>query len=98
MTSRITRLGWTHEWAVGKHIGIVLFPDVEELDVVGPWEALSFWARSYPQDGYAVSCLSRAGGLVTCANGLTMRAHHSFADAPPLKVLPYPGGRAPGRS
>ena len=31
-----------------KHIGIVLFPDVEELDVVGPWEALSFWARSYP--------------------------------------------------
>ena len=40
-----------------------------------------------------MSCLSRAGGLVTCANGLTMQAHHSFADAPPLKVLPYPGGQ-----
>ena len=75
-----------------KHIGIVLFPDVEELDVVGPWEALSFWARSYPQDGYAVSCLSQAGGLVTCANGLTMQAHHSFAEAPQLEVLLYPGG------
>ena len=76
-----------------KHIGIVLFPDVEELDVVGPWEVLSSWTRSYPQDGYAVSCLSRAGGLVTCANGLTLQAHHSFADAPPLKVLLYPGGQ-----
>jgi transcriptional regulator GlxA family with amidase domain len=76
-----------------KHIGIVLFPDVEELDVVGPWEVLSFWARSYPQDGYAVSCLSREGGLVTCAQGLTMQAHRSFADAPPLEVLLYPGGQ-----
>ena len=76
-----------------KHIGIVLFPDAEELDVVGPWEVLSFWARSYPQDGYAVSCLSRAGGLVACAQGLTMQAHHSFADAPPLEVLLYPGGQ-----
>ena len=76
-----------------KHIGIVLFPEVEELDVVGPWEVLSSWTRSYPQDGYAVSCLSRAGGLVTCAQGLTMRAHHSFADAPPLEVLLYPGGQ-----
>ena len=92
MTSRITRFEWTHEGLSLKHIGIVLFPDVEELDVVGPWEALSFWARSHPQDSYAVSCLSRAGGLVTCANGLTIQAHHLFADAPPLKVLPCPGG------
>ena len=40
-----------------------------------------------------MSCLPRAGGLVTCADGLTMQAHHSFADAPPLKVLLYPGGQ-----
>jgi len=31
-----------------KHIGIVVFPEVEELDVVGPWEVLSHWTRSYP--------------------------------------------------
>jgi len=49
--------------------------------------------RSYPQDGYAVSCLSAAGGLVTCAQGLTVQADHSFADAPPLDVLLYPGGQ-----
>lgn len=76
-----------------KHIGIVLFADVEELDAIGPWEVLSFWARHFPDDGYAVSCLSRSGGLVKCAKGLTIQAHHAFDDAPPLEVLLYPGGQ-----
>ena len=76
-----------------KHLGIVLFPDAEELDAIGPWEVLAFWTRSFPDDGYAVSCLSRAGGLVPLAKGLTVQAHHSFADAPPLDVLLYPGGQ-----
>lgn len=75
-----------------KQIGIVLFPGVEELDAIGPWEVLSYWTRSYPQDGYAVSCLSRSGGLEQCAKGLTVQAHHSFADAPTLEVLLHPGG------
>lgn len=39
-----------------------------------------------------MSCLSRRGGLVPCAKGLTVQAHHSYADAPPLEVLLYPGG------
>lgn len=76
-----------------KHIGIVLFPDVEELDAVGPWEVLSAWTRQYPEDGYAVTCLAPTGGLVTCAKGLVIEAHHSFADSPPLEVLIYPGGQ-----
>jgi len=75
-----------------KQIGIVLFPDVEELDAVGPWEVLSYWTRTYPQDGHAVSCLAAQGGLVHCAKGLAVQAHHSFASAPPLDVLLYPGG------
>ncbi|MBC2642478.1 MULTISPECIES: DJ-1/PfpI family protein [unclassified Rhodococcus (in: high G+C Gram-positive bacteria)] len=76
-----------------KHIGIVLFDDVEELDVVGPWEVLSAWTRTYPDDGYAVSCLSATGGSVRCAKGLVLGAHHSYADAPSLEVLIHPGGR-----
>ncbi|HLI77378.1 MAG TPA: DJ-1/PfpI family protein [Acidobacteriaceae bacterium] len=74
-----------------KYIGILLFAGAEELDVIGPWEVLSSWTRSHPEDGYAAYCLSKAGGLVQCTNGLTMQAHHSFADAPPLEVLLYPG-------
>lgn len=76
-----------------KHIGILLFTDVEELDAIGPWEVLSSWTRHFPEDGYAVSCLSRSGGPVTCANGLVVEAHRSYAEAAPLEVLVYPGGQ-----
>ena len=79
--------------AAAKYIGIVLFAEVEELDAIGPWEVLSSWTRSNPGDGYVVCCLSKAGGLVRCAKGLTVQADHSFADAPPLDVLLYAGGR-----
>ncbi|MGY2082491.1 DJ-1/PfpI family protein [Blastococcus sp. SYSU DS0539] len=75
------------------HIGIVLFQGVEELDAIGPWEVLSYWTRNFPQDGYDVSCLSASGGLVQCAKGLVVQAHHSYADAPALEVLLYPGGQ-----
>lgn len=34
-----------------KHIGILLFSDVEELDAIGPWEVVAYWTRNYPQDG-----------------------------------------------
>lgn len=76
-----------------KHIGIVLFSDVEELDAIGPWEVLASWTHFFPEDGYAVTCLSRTGGLVQCAKGLVVQAHHSFVDSPPLDVLIYPGGQ-----
>lgn len=80
-----------------KTIGILLFPDVEELDAIGPWEVLAFWSRQFPQDGWSVTTLSTSGGLVECAKGLGVRAEHSYADAPPLDVLIYPGGRGTRR-
>lgn len=76
-----------------KHIGILLFPDVEELDAIGPWEVLSFWARTWPEDGWRVFTFSQEGGEVLCAKGLTVRADHSEADRPRLDVLIYPGGQ-----
>jgi transcriptional regulator GlxA family with amidase domain len=78
---------------VTKHIGILLFPDVEELDAVGPWEVLSFWTRMWPDDGWAVTTLAKDAGLVTCAKGLRIYAEHSYDTAPPLDVLLYPGGQ-----
>jgi transcriptional regulator GlxA family with amidase domain len=78
---------------MAKHIGIVLFDDVEELDAIGPWEVFAAWAKFFPDDGYEVSCLSPNGGLVTANKGLTIAAHHSFADAPSYEVLLHPGGQ-----
>jgi transcriptional regulator GlxA family with amidase domain len=73
-------------------IGLLLFDDVEELDVIGPWEVLSFWCDRHPEDGWAVTTLSRNGGTVRCGKGLRVIADHSYEDAPPLEVLLYPGG------
>lgn len=76
-----------------KTIGVLLFHDVEELDAVGPWEVLSHWARTYPDDGYRVVTFSRDGEQVRCAKGLRLVPDHSYDDVPPLDVLLYPGGR-----
>lgn len=75
-----------------KHIGIVIFDGVEELDAVGPWEVLAYWTGAFPDDGYTVSCLSPGGKPVTCNKGLVIEAHGFFEDAPPLEVLVHPGG------
>src|SRR5580704_2627042 len=76
-----------------RHIGILLFDDVEELDAVGPWEVLAHWTQFHPEDGWTVSCFSRHGGSVTAAKGMVLGAHASFEDTAPLGVLLHPGGR-----
>lgn len=75
------------------HIGILLFDGVEELDAIGPWEVLAYWTKRWPDDGWDVFTLSRDGGAVECAKGLTVVAQHSYDSAPPLDVLVYPGGQ-----
>lgn len=76
-----------------RRIGILLFPGVEELDAIGPWEVLAYWCKSFPDDGWTASCFSATGGRIACAKGLVIEAHHSFADCPPLDVLVHPGGQ-----
>lgn len=75
-----------------RHIGIFLFPDVEELDAVGPYEVLAYWTRSYPSDGWTTSTISRDGEPVIGAKGLSLGAHHASHDAPGLDVFLHPGG------
>jgi transcriptional regulator GlxA family with amidase domain len=79
--------------SVSKHIGILLFDDVEELDAIGPWEVLANWVLTHPHDGWTVSLVSRDGQPVRAAKGAVLGAHHSFADMPPLTVLIHPGGQ-----
>jgi transcriptional regulator GlxA family with amidase domain len=71
--------------------GILLFPDAEELDFVGPWEVFTMAALGREQDR-VVSIAERAEP-VRCAKGLRVLPDHGFADAPPLDVLLVPGGQ-----
>ena len=72
-------------------VGIVLFPNVEELDFVGPLEALG--AMAFIDRGWQVVTIAEAGGSVRARHGLSVNVDHSFADAPPLDVLLVPGGQ-----
>ncbi len=76
-----------------RHIGIFLFPDVEELDAVGPYEVLSYWTLTYPDDGWSTCTISLDGEPVIGAKGLSFGTHHALADAPKLDVFLHPGGR-----
>ncbi len=75
-----------------RHIGILLFDVMEELDAVGPWEVFAWWTRHFPNDGYDVTTFSADGGTITCEKGLVINAHHSIASMPALDVMLHPGG------
>jgi transcriptional regulator GlxA family with amidase domain len=74
-----------------KTAGILLFPQVEELDFVGPWEMLTMW-RDWA-DGPA-SCLlvAQSAEPVTCAKGMVVQPHVTMAECPRLDLLLVPGG------
>jgi transcriptional regulator GlxA family with amidase domain len=76
-----------------RHIGLLLFDGVEELDVVGPWEVLSYWTLHHLDDGWSISCVSRDGSPVVATKGLRLSAHHSMSEVPSLSALIHPGGQ-----
>ena len=73
------------------YFGIVIFPEVEELDFVGPWEMLTMWSKLAAGPG---NCLivAETREPVVCAKGLSVNPQVSFADCPPLDYLLVPGG------
>lgn len=76
-------------------IAIALFPDVEELDWVGPWEVLRTWEKFWPDDagGVSVFTVAESGDPVTCAKGMRVLPDHTWDTAPAFDVLVYPGGQ-----
>ncbi|MCS0637582.1 DJ-1/PfpI family protein [Streptomyces sp. LP05-1] len=73
-------------------VGIFVFEDAEELDVVGPWEVLGFWAAHVAAAPVRVLAIGREEGTVRCAKGLRLGVDHGVASAPALDVLVHPGG------
>jgi len=74
-------------------IALVCFDDMEELDLVGPWEVLRMWQLQYPDDGVDVFTASLDGGTVTCAKGMKIVTDRSALDMGEVDVLLFPGGR-----
>ena len=72
--------------------GFLIFPDVEELDFVGPWEIVGTWGKFFegPADRLVVAQSREA---IRGANGLSFNPDTDFASCPALDYLLVPGGR-----
>ena len=71
--------------------GFLIFPGLEELDLVGPWEMVSLWGKSL-QGPETRLMVAESRKPVICANGMALNPHVTFAECPQLDYLLVPGG------
>ncbi len=74
-----------------KTIGIVLFKDFEDLDAIGPKEALTMFAK-FGGGEWKVVLVSEDGEPVESFLGTKYMVDHSYENCPPLEVILVPGG------
>ncbi|WP_237151567.1 DJ-1/PfpI family protein [Oryzibacter oryziterrae] len=67
-------------------IGLLAFPNLQQLDLTGPYEVFSMLPDS------RVHLIWKQPGRIPTATGLTLEATMGYADCPPLDVLCIPGG------
>ncbi|KWD10452.1 dimethylglycine dehydrogenase [Burkholderia ubonensis] len=68
------------------HIGFLVFPGVQQLDLTGPHDVLA----SLPDT--AAHLVWKTREPVASSSGLALTPSHTFADCPPLDVICIPGG------
>jgi len=73
-------------------IALICFDDMEELDLVGPWEVLRMWQMQHPDDGVEVFTASLDGETVTCAKGMRIGTDMAASEMGEVDVLLLPGG------
>ena len=67
-------------------IGFLVFPQVQQLDLSGPYEVLASWREA------RVRLVAKSLDPVVSATGLTLTPDVTFADCPTLDVICVPGG------
>lgn len=70
-----------------KTIGVVLFPDFNMRDIVGPYEIFG------QTDEFVVATISENTQCLKTSDGLSVNADFSFDECPLLDVLFVPGGK-----
>jgi transcriptional regulator GlxA family with amidase domain len=71
--------------------GFLIFPGLEELDLVGPWELVSLWSKALHGPEKCLM-IAQTKEPVVCAKGMSLNSHVAFAECPPLDYLLVPGG------
>ncbi len=78
------------------NFGFLIFPGLEELDLVGPWEIISLW-RKFAQGPEKCLRVAENPKPVVCNKGMSINPHVTFTDCPPLDFLLVPGGEGTRR-
>lgn len=73
-------------------IGIIIFPQVEELDFVGPYEVLSY-INKIRSGSTSVILVAENPEPVAAFNGLRVLPDATLAACPPLDIIVAPGGK-----
>lgn len=73
-------------------IGVLLFPQVEELDFVGPFEVLNYVNKIQP-NSVKVLLIAKNATPITAFNGMRIIPDATIENAPILDVLVVPGGK-----
>jgi len=69
------------------HIGILVFPMVQQLDLTGPFEVFSTWPEA------RVDLVWKTTEPLVSSTGLWLRPTIAFEDAPRFDIICVPGGR-----
>ncbi len=73
------------------NFAFLIFPGLEELDLVGPWEMVSLWSR-LAQGPERCFMVAEKPEPVICAKGMSINPHITFSECPTLDYLLVPGG------
>jgi len=68
------------------HIGLLIFPDITQLDMTGPYEVFI----KFPDA--KVHLIWKSRDPVTASGGMQILPTTTFADCPPLDIICIPGG------
>ena len=73
-------------------VGVLLFPRVEELDFVGPFEVLSYINKIRPEST-KVMLIAETAEPVEAFNGMKIIPDVTMENCPQLDILVVPGGK-----
>jgi transcriptional regulator GlxA family with amidase domain len=78
------------------NFGFLVFPDFEELDLVGPWEMIGFWSKLAQGPEHRLMIAERSAPVIG-NKGLSINPQVTFSECPPLDYLLVPGGQGTRR-
>src|ERR1700729_1190496 len=67
-------------------IGLLVFPDVQQLDLTGPYDVFATWPEA------RIRLIWKNRNPLTSSTGLRLHPNETFAECPQLDVLCVPGG------